>query len=155
MNPTPGPELRDIHVPPPPSWWPPAPGWWIVAFIVLALLGVAAVYLYKKIQRRRRRVALMQEFDRAVGAANQDPIALAGSLSTFLRRLALRNSNAPAALSGDAWLRYLDAQSESDEFTRGIGRVLIEAPYRQSSSYDVPALVALTRRYTRKVAADV
>ncbi|HEX6832517.1 MAG TPA: DUF4381 family protein, partial [Rudaea sp.] len=54
MNPAPGPELRDIHVPAPPSWWPPAPGWWLLAAIIIALLAFVAFHLYKKLQRRRR-----------------------------------------------------------------------------------------------------
>ena len=34
--PPPGPQLRDIHLPPAPSWWPPAPGWWVLAALLAA-----------------------------------------------------------------------------------------------------------------------
>jgi Domain of unknown function (DUF4381) len=155
MNPVPGPELRDIHVPPPPSWWPPAPGWWIVAILSCALIAFVSLYLYKKMQRRRRRLALLSEFEREVAETTDDLIVLASALSAFLRRVALKNSPSAAALSGEEWLRHLDASSESNEFTGGIGRVLIEAPFRAASSFDASALTALVRRYARKVAADV
>lgn len=156
MNPTmPGPELRDIHVPPPPSWWPPAPGWWLLAIGVCALVAFAGLYLYKKIQRRRRRNALLSEFESEVSKTSADPVVLATALSAFLRRIALRNSPAAVALSGEDWLRHLDASSATSEFTGGIGRVLADAPFRASSTFDAPALIALVRRYARKVASDV
>ena len=149
MNPATGPELRDIHLPPPPSWWPPAPGWWIVAVLVLALLIVAAVYLYKFMQRRRRQRALIAEFERTIAAARDDHSALATALSNFLRRLAMQRAPAAATMTGDAWLAHLDGVVGSDEFSAGIGRVLLDAPYRAHVDYDAPKLIALVRRTLR------
>lgn len=146
MNPANGPSLRDIHPPAPPSWWPPAPGWWLLAAIVIALLAVASVHLYRKAQRRRRRRELLVEFDRAVATANDGGPALAATLSTFLRRAQLRATPRAAALSGAAWLAHLDSQAGSDEFSAGVGRALVDAPYRPQADFDAPALIALTRR---------
>jgi hypothetical protein len=143
---TQGPELRDIHLPAPPSWWPPAPGWWLLACAIAALSFFIFLYLYKKAQRARRRRALLEEFDRAIAAARNDAPALAAALSAFLRRQDLR---AAAGLRDEAWLQHLDARIASDEYSRGVGRALIEAPFRAQAEYDAAALVALVRRTVR------
>lgn len=149
MSPPTGPELRDIHLPPAPSWWPPAPGWWLVAVLVLALLIVAAAYLYKAIQRRRRQRALIAEFEHTLAATRDDRSTLATALSNFLRRLAMQRAPAAATMTGDAWLAHLDGMVGSDEFSAGIGRVLLDAPYRAQADYDAQALIALVRRTLR------
>jgi hypothetical protein len=146
-----GPELRDIHLPPAPGWWPPAPGWWLLALVVLALLALLLVYLYRSWQRRRHRRAVLAELDRCIATARGDPAALATALSRFLRRMARRSSPAAVALSGDAWLQHLDRGTGSDEFTAGVGRVLVDAPFRPAAQYDAAALSALVRRWTRRV----
>jgi hypothetical protein len=143
---SPGPELRDIHLPAPPSWWPPAPGWWLLAFVVVAVSIFSFVYLYKKTQRARRCQALLAEFERTVAVVRSDAPALAAALSAFLRRQDLR---AAAGLRGEAWLAHLDARIGSDEYRRGVGRVLIDAPYRARADYDAAALIALARRTVR------
>ena len=96
----------------------------------------------------------MTEFEREVTLAGNDPVALASAMSAFLRRLSLLDRSGAATLSGEAWLQYLDAKSASTDFTGGIGRVLADAPFRASASYDTSALIALLRRYTRKAVAD-
>jgi hypothetical protein len=146
MTPNSGPALRDIHPPAPPSWWPPAPGWWVLAAIVIAVLVMVCVYLYREILRRRRRRAMLAEFDGAVAGASHDAPVLAATLSAFLRRAQLRMQPRAAALSGAQWLGHLDRQMGGDEFSAGVGRALLDAPYRAQADYDAPALIALTRR---------
>jgi hypothetical protein len=146
-----GPDLRDIHLPPAPGWWPPAPGWWLLALLAGALLALACVYLYRMYQRRRHRRAVMSELDRCIDSARGDPAALAAALSHFLRRVSRRSEPGAVALSGEAWLQHLDRAAGSDEFTTGIGRALIDAPFRPVAQYDTAALSALVRRWTRHV----
>jgi hypothetical protein len=148
-----GPPLRDIHLPPAPGWWPPAPGWWVLAILAVALSAWLAVYLYRSWCRRRYRRAVMTELDRCVGTARDDPAALAAALSNFLRRLSRHQDAGKAALAGEPWLAHLDRGAGSDEFTRGVGRVLIEAPFRRTVQYDSAALIALVRRWARRVLA--
>jgi hypothetical protein len=148
-----GPALRDIHLPPAPGWWPPAPGWWVLALLAVALSAWLVVYLYRIWRRRRYRRAVMSEFDRCIGAVRNDPAALAAALSNFLRRLCKHEDAAKAALAGEPWLAHLDRGIDSDEFTRGVGRALIEAPFRRTAQYDSAALIALVRRWTRRALA--
>jgi hypothetical protein len=149
MSPGPGPTLRDIHLPPPPSWWPPAPGWWLLGLIIIFCCIVAFVHLRKKRKIRSLSKALLSELDRCIDAAHGDPAALAAALSQFLRRMALRDKPAAAALPDERWLHYLDSCMTGDEFAHGIGRVLLDAPFRPAQTYDAAALIALVRRWTR------
>lgn len=149
MNPAGGPELRDIHLPAAPGWWPPAPGWWIVAAIVLATVAYLCIKVYLYTKRRRLQRAVMGELDRCVADGHNDPTRLAACLSEFLRRLALRTAPRAAAYSGDQWMAYLDEQGRTDQFSRGVGRVLLEAPYDPHATYDSFALIALVRRFAR------
>jgi hypothetical protein len=53
-------------------------------------------------------------------------------------------------LAGEHWLEYLDARAGGEDFRRGIGRVLLDAPFRAHADYDSAALIALVRRYTQR-----
>ncbi len=146
-----GPVLRDIHLPPAPSWWPPAPGWWLLAFICLFLLVVAVMMLRKARRKRRRRHDILSELDSSIARARGDSVRLAAELSQFLRRIAVHEDPAAAGWQGQRWLTYLDERNNGDEFRQGVGRVLVDAPYRPAASYDNVALIALVRRWTRDV----
>jgi hypothetical protein len=149
MNPASGPQLRDIHLPPPPGWWPPAPGWWIVAILILAVTIYISIKVYLSAKRRRMRRAMFGELDRCIADSRGDAAALAAALSLFLRRMALRSAPEAAAYNGERWIGYLDRQVGTDEFSRGVGRVLLDAPFRAQRDYDTAALTALVRRYIR------
>jgi hypothetical protein len=149
MNPADGPVLRDIHLPAAPGWWPPALGWWLLAGICILCIILAVLQWQRARRARRQRAAVMRELDRCIEDARSDPPALAAALSQFLRRLALSRTPAAAAYAGERWLEYLDAQARGDEFRRGIGRALIDAQFRPVADYDVSALIALVRRWTR------
>lgn len=147
-----GPVLRDIHLPPPPGWWPPAPGWWILAALAI-VLGIAALYkLHESRKRRRHERAVLRELDACIDVNRHDPAGLAAALSLFLRRLAMHDAYA-AAYAGERWLEYLDARGGGEDFRRGVGRVLIDAPFRAHVDFDAVALIALVRRFTRNVLA--
>jgi hypothetical protein len=144
-----GPVLRDIHLPPAPGWFPPAPGWWLLAAVVMAVCICIFVYARRTYRQRHYRRALMAELDRCIGQAHGDPSALAAALSRFLRRLSRQTMPAAATLAGERWLEHLDACAATNEFTSGVGRILIEAPYRAAPAYDTAALIALVRRWVR------
>lgn len=147
-----GPILRDIHLPPPPGWWPPAPGWWMLAAIAMCLTAAALYKLHKLRKRRRRERAVLCELDVCIDANRHDPAGLAAALSRFLRRLSLCDAHA-AAFAGERWLEYLDVRGGGEDFRRGVGRVLIDAPFRVHADYDSIALIALVRRFTRNALA--
>lgn len=145
-------ELRDIHAPPFPDWWPPAPGWWLVALLLIAVLFLLLRQLYRLYQRQRRRRAAFAALQVAQQRLSEDTHVLAAELSVVLRRVAL--SRFPryqvAALSGDAWLQFLDQTGGDGRFCAGPGRVLTSAPYQPTASFDGQALYNLVRDWVQK-----
>ena len=152
--------LRDIHLPEAVSWWPPAPGWWLLPLLA-ALLALLALICFRRrrgaarraaVGRARRELArIRHEFDQ-----RHDPGGLARALSALLRRLAmsLYSRRDTAALTGEAWLAFLDQAIEGHEFTRGRGRSLIEAPYRPHPEFDHAALLQLVSDWIEQAAAN-
>jgi outer membrane lipoprotein SlyB len=106
--------LRDLALPPAVSLWPPAPGWWIIAAAGLAaaaILSAAALARYRR--NAYRREALRQ----------LDTVAF-GAISAVLKRTALAAwpREQVAALTGAAWLAFLDRTGRTTAFTEGAGR---------------------------------
>jgi len=130
--------LRDIHLPEAVSWWPPAIGWWLVALLMAWIIFYALRFYKRRIKpqktvRAARR--MLQELKKDSSLTAQEKIS---ALSILLRRTAISQSTDPkvAGLTGPAWLAYLDQTTKADFFSRGVGRMLVDAPYRQSPPSD-------------------
>ncbi|MCL1635415.1 DUF4381 domain-containing protein [Luteimonas sp. SX5] len=135
--------LRDIHQPPAPAWWPPAPGWWLLAAIVLALIVLAYAWMAR---RRRRQRAIVALFDKTLEQA-QAPAARVAAISELLRRASRRRDPAADRLQGEDWLRFLDGDGGSAEFSAGAGRLLLDGGYRRDvDAAQLAALRPLARR---------
>jgi hypothetical protein len=50
-------------------------------------------------------------------------------------------------LQGEDWLEFLDRPFDDRPFADGIGRCLLEAPYRPDVDFDRQRLLALCRRW--------
>lgn len=147
-------QLRDIHLPAEPGWWPPAPGWWLLgALIIAAVIFVAifAVKHYRAGRQRRRILSMLAQLE--TDMARNSPDALA-RISSMLRRIALTRfpRTKVAALTGEAWLRFLDESGGNGRFRKGPGRVLASGPYQRSvvADVDVAALSALVHEWVTK-----
>lgn len=119
--------LLDVHLPPSPSWWPPPTGWWLVMLAVA--LAVVAIGYWRR-RARRRRAEIERLFDTTVDAADGLPARIA-AMSELLRRAARRRDPGAVRLSGDAWLRFLDAGQRMPAFSAGVGRTLLEGGFRR------------------------
>ncbi len=79
--------------------------------------------------------------------------AVLARMSILLRRLALLRfpRREIAALSGDAWLRFLDESGGNGRFAPGPGQVLATGPYRRAldQSVDSAGLAALLREWVK------
>lgn len=146
MNPGQELPLRDIHLPPEPGWWPPAPGWWLLALLLAWLLFVLARRVLGAWRTRRRRRALLAEFERALAIA--DAHARLAALSALLRRAARLRDPAAATLDGARWSAYLQQCSEaSGGITPGDAALLAGGLYRPAVDADaVRGLHAPARR---------
>jgi hypothetical protein len=144
MNTDAGPLLRDIHLPPEPGWWPPAPGWWMLAGIALILL----VWVASRWRRRRRLAAarrgLQHEWQRVIDADPGDAGAAArvAGMSLLLRRAARRYARNQSTLRDEDWLAFLDGDDPRRPFREGVGRLLLDGPYRAQVPADEAAALA-------------
>ena len=121
--------LRDLALPPEVPLWPPAPGWWIVAaagVTAFAILAVAAVARYRRNAYRREALHQLDTVD-------------PGGISALLKRTALAAwpREQVAALSGAAWLTFLDRTGRTNAFTVGAGRQIEALAF--GGAVDAPA----------------
>ena len=146
--------LRDIHLPDPVSWWPLAPGWWIIAgsllFLVIIFFLVRKYYQSKALHRdaNAELERIKQQF-----ALNKNQTELVQALSILLRRscISFYPRHETASLTGEAWLKYLDATSptfasSTSTFYKGAGKIIASTPYMSESSdikIDCDALITL------------
>jgi len=154
MNPGSELPLRDIHLPGPVSWWPPAPGWWLLLALLVAI-ALLSGFLHHHYRRNALQRAARQALHRIGEDYRQsgDARLLVQQLSILLRRVSLSRypRQQVAGLTGDTWLSLLDRTLPGEEFQRGAGRVLIEAPYSLDSRVDGPALLRLCERWLRQL----
>jgi hypothetical protein len=145
---TPGPALRDIHLPADPPWWPPAPGWWLLAAcVLLALLGAA--WWWRRVRSAGlRRQRIIDEVEQLVSrhARDGDHAALAGGLHQLLRRVARRHVAAAAQQRGEAWRSTL-ARVPVDAATLDRLMMLESAIYRPPSAFEHAEATAAVRRW--------
>ena len=119
--------LQDVHLPSPPGWWLPAPGWWMVfAGLALTTLGW---WLWRR-RVRARRALIETAFDETLDSVDGASARIA-AMSELLRRAARRRDPQADRLSGDAWLRFLDAGQRIPVFSAGAGRTLLEGGFRR------------------------
>jgi hypothetical protein len=147
--------LHDIVVPEAIAWTPQTVGWYVLLAVVLAIAArVVVVRRRRRIANRYRREALdaLAVIESHVRVREVRAEALA-RLPALLKRVALSAASRAdvASLTGERWLRFLDAGYGGDGFTRGPGRLLPTLAYRSSDSLEAIShqeacdLVELTR----------
>lgn len=144
-------KLRDIHEPAAVSAWPLATGWWILIG-VLAAAAIAALIgrAVRRGDRPARREALRQLHRlREAYAQHHDSVRTVGEISVLIRRACLaRYPRANVAgLTGEAWLAFLDESGRTSEFSKGVGRLLVNAPYQRQVEGDIDALVGVASKW--------
>jgi len=144
--------LRDIHLPETIGWWPPAIGWWLL-LILIPLLGFILFWLYKRITRQTavknaKKILTAIRSDKETNKSQK-----LQQLSTLLRRVAISVSPREqcAALTGQAWLQYLDRSVKGAPFAEGVGRCLADSHFRPSGADDVDinALIKLCEQWLK------
>lgn len=162
MTPTPIPGdalagLHDVVAPEPVSLLPATPAWLVVAALLivgLAWLAIRALRRHRRNHYRREAVVELRGIESRLGSAATREAALV-ELPVLVKRVALELAprDEVAALSGAAWLAFLDRTWEGAAFAAGPGRLLPEIAYGTPTRLatmphaDVDALVALLERW--------
>lgn len=147
--------LKDIHLPPAVSIWPLAVGWYIVAVVALVVIALMIWFLAKRIKAYRHKQAIIKMFDKTTQAAQlEKPQALISEVSIFLKRVIMQELKVDNAhlYFGEDWLKFLDQQLKTNDFSQGDGRVLLASYTSKEVSIDEQqALIILTKKWLRKV----
>lgn len=147
-------ELRDVHLPDPISLWPPAPGWWIT-FCLVMMGGLVFLWILRNRRRTQARRFAMDE----LGAIKQyydthrDEQWLVQRLSTIVRRYAMATFPRAevAGLVGVSWLQFLDRSGRTNQFTDGVGQLLVSGPYQQQAAVAANELMHLVEHWIQQV----
>ena len=115
--------------------------------------------MWKKWWRKKKKLSAMylakEELTRIENtfASEKNKSKLIKELSELIRRVTISvfHRNESASLTGEEWLLFLDKINGDDSFSKGAGRVLIEAPYQSSPDYDEQALLQLIKRWIESV----
>jgi hypothetical protein len=123
---------------------------------------LAALLLLRRYRQRTavRRLALRElQALQTHFAHHPDDQQMVSALSSLLRRVAIatrpdRNAYTVHALTGTAWLQFLDQKWPEQPFQTGIGRLLISLPYHHPQgelsclrAEERTALIALCQRW--------
>jgi len=139
-------QLRGIPSPPEPGWWPLAAGWWILLGII-ALAVIAAIYF----RRQKTQLGLYHQADLELQRITnlyletEDNQALLLSLSAWLRRVCIIAfpEKPIAAITGQAWIEFLDQTLPGSHFTQGVGGVFSGEIYSRQPVVDSNAILRL------------
>ncbi len=133
------PVLKDIHLAGTPGFWPPAIGWWIILAVMLIALMGFFVWLKrqrdKKYLREKQRKSLLKKLSVLETQLIKNPSNKAiAEINTLIRQYAVNYypRSKISSLTGADWLSFLDESGNTTGFTKGAGRILVEAPYQKS-----------------------
>ncbi|OZI35549.1 hypothetical protein CEG14_10760 [Bordetella genomosp. 1] len=135
--------LRELPLPPAVGLWPQTWGWAALAAVVLLLAGAFGWRAWRQWRRDRYRRAALAALDALERQAGADAAA-ARALPALLKRTALAALPAAArsrvaALEGQAWVDWLNAQVPAPAFATGSAQGL------RALAYAPPAAAALPR----------
>lgn len=143
--------LIDIPLPPAVSLWPQTWASRIVIAVVLAVLVFwVCWFIHRRWVNRYRREALAEL--RRLAKTSMPRGQLSADLALLVRRTALAAfpREQVAALSGRAWLSFLDRSYDGTEFSDGPGRDLGAAVYGPSrNDENLSPLIDLVRRWIK------
>ncbi|MEE9309835.1 MAG: DUF4381 domain-containing protein [Cocleimonas sp.] len=152
--------LQDIHLPAAADFWPLAFGWWLVLALFIALIGWLG---YKALQYKKHkeyRAAIYAQFDVLGNKLEKNPNnTTIAEANTLLRKLAIHYypRTKIASLTGENWLKFLDESGDTQAFSRGAGRILIEAPYRSEKhvrNLNTPEFIRLIKSWAINIVSS-
>jgi len=141
-------QLKDIHQPQPVSWWPPAPGWFLLTLLILIVSFLLGMIIYKLWRRYYRKYFALKSLNRLNLQYQQNhETSIIAKTSTLLKRvmIAKYGKQQIACLTDIEWLIFLDYISNTNDYTQGVGKSLLTAPY-QAKMEPKPELFTLIEK---------
>lgn len=129
-------QLRDIHLPGSPDFWPPALGWWLLLTVILFILFWLIMAARRRYREKKQHQVLFEKFEVLAKQLREQPDnQVLAEINILLRQLAIAHYPRAeiASLTGGDWLHFLDKSGKTQGFSRGAGRILMDAPYRSDS----------------------
>lgn len=141
--------LADIVLPPVVPFWPPQPGWWILAAGLLALATIGLMRLARRHRANAYRRAALAEL---AGIGPATDAERAQRISAVLKRAALvaYPREETAALTGAAWLAFLDRTAGTQAFTTGAARELVPLAFGAAQAGDGIAIARAAAQWVRR-----
>lgn len=148
-------QLKDIHLPSNPSIWPLALGWWLLLAVLLAFTVWLFFAIRKYLRVKKYKRTLFNELTKLEGKLKDSPDKnLIAETNVLLRRIALAYCPEArvASLTGGDWLKFLDDSGNTQNFSKGAGRILIDAPYRSGplENYNGEEFIPLIRNWVKR-----
>ena len=152
--------LKDIHLAGSPDFWPPAIGWWILLSIVLFAIGALFLSVRSKLRQqaklKKQREKLMATLKTYEDRLTQNPSnKTIADVNTLLRQLAINYypRSKVSSLTGIDWLNFLDQSGKTQGFTKGAGRILVEAPYQSGDpeNLNLDEFISLVRKWVHRL----
>jgi len=123
--------IDEIVLPAPVSWWPSAPGWKVLGIMVVLWLMFKAVRWIRRWWRNRYRREALKRVAQVQKQAGQQWREVVVVLPYYIKVTALHAypREDVASLSGESWVRFLDAHYAGPPFSSGVGRKLLSVAY--------------------------
>jgi len=147
-------QLKDIHIPEPTGGWTPSINtWWISVAGILAVIIIGILARRYYLRTRTRRYAL-KELERMQVRFTEhgERQRLLNELNMLLRRMAMINYDREkiSPLAGQHWLAFLDRSGQTQEFSQGVGQVLIQAYQPSPEAFDESALIEVVKQWIKR-----
>jgi len=143
-------QLQDIHLPADAGVWPLAPGWWILLILSILLTVWFVRRALKIIKQKKKHRIILSELNTLQNQLSQSPSNKAiSNINILLRKVAISaySREKIAHLTGAEWLQLLDSSVKKAGFSKGAGRILIDAPYQENdiSNLNLAEFIPLIR----------
>jgi hypothetical protein len=147
--------LKDIHSPKPVGLWPLAVGWYILFFLIAILMSAVGFSIYKNIRinkAKKEALLLLHQYENEF-KQKRNIVSSCARVSELLKRVALfyYPREKVAALSGDAWVQFLNETSQKLDFQK-VSNELVVYPYKPptAASTDLHLFFSLSREWIKQ-----
>ena len=141
-------------MPPGISYWPPAPGWLIFAFILFLAILLVIIWIWRRFKKKRPKneaLKILKNIKKQY-YKNNDQLKTLKALSHLIRRISLTyyKKEVVTSIHGNEWLKFLDETGNTNDFTKGEGKILGVEIYKLNPEFKIDSLFPIVKRWIEK-----